>query len=123
MIGLVVGIDALCANLAMFALFIVSVKFVSKRIGIKPLDRLLMKIHRPAGYVLVVTGVIHMVFSFSKVSTTSAMVYIVGFICLFAIIASILAFNKRKKVGGAWIVWHRLFTVIAIVTCILHTML
>ncbi|MEL7659402.1 hypothetical protein [Acetobacterium wieringae] len=123
MIQLIMGIDALCAKLAMLALVIVSAKFVSKRIKIKVLDRFLMNVHRPAGYVLVGTGVIHMVLSFSQVSTTAVLAYVVGFISLVAIIAAILAFYKKNKVGGRWIVWHRIFTVIAMITVVLHPML
>lgn len=123
MIELMMGFDALCAKLALLALLIVSAKFMSKRIKIKALDRFLMKVHRPAGYVLVVTGVIHMVLSVSQVSTTATLAYIVGFISLIAIIAAILAFYKKNQVGGRWIVWHRIFTVVALIAVFLHPML
>jgi hypothetical protein len=65
---LVVLIDGLSAKIAMLMLFIVVAKFVTKRIGLKSFDRLLMKIYKPAGYILVMAGLIHIVFSLRMIS-------------------------------------------------------
>ncbi|MBI4857217.1 MAG: hypothetical protein HY818_10820 [Acetobacterium woodii] len=39
------------------------------------------------------------------------------------IIASIVTFVLKKKLSKKWIVWHRVMTVIALVTLILHAMI
>lgn len=120
---LVVLIDILSTKIAIFMLFIVVAKFVTKRVGIKSLDRLLMKIHKPAGYILVIAGLIHIVFSFRLISTTPIIVYVLGFISFLAIIASITTYVLRIKLGKHWLIWHRIMTLIAIITVILHLML
>ncbi|SHI21809.1 hypothetical protein [Desulfosporosinus lacus] len=114
-------INILSAKIAICAFFIVVAKFVTKRVGIKSVDRLLMTIHKPAGYVLVVAGLIHMVFSFQVVSTIPIIGYVMGFICMFAIIALIATCMLKRKFGEHWLVWHRIMTAIAISTVILHT--
>jgi hypothetical protein len=120
---LVVLIDILSTKIVKFMLFIIAAKFVTKRVGIKSLDRLLMKIHKPAGYILVMAGLIHMVFSFRLIITTPIIVYVLGFISFLAIIASIMTYVLRKKLGKHWLMWHRIMTLIAIITVILHPML
>lgn len=112
MTDLIAGIDIIKAKLAMVTFFIIVAKFITKHIGAKSVDRFLMMIHRPAGYILVIAGVIHMVLSFRVFSTTPIIVYILGFVCLLAIIASIVTF-VMKKIGGKWLVSHRVMTVIS----------
>lgn len=123
MTDIIAIIDIMAAKIAMFAFLIVAAKFVTKHIGAKTADRLLMKIHRPAGYVLAVTGLIHGVLSFRIFSTTPVIVYILGFICMLAILAAIATFFLKNKLGNKWLIWHRITTVIALVTLVLHPML
>lgn len=122
MIELITVIDLLVAKVAQLAFMIVAAKFVTKRVKNKTADRFLMKIHRPAGYVLAVTSLIHGVLSFRVFATTPIIVYILGFICFFAILAAILTFIFKKKMNK-WLIWHRITTVVALVTLILHIML
>lgn len=116
-------IDLLAAKVAQLAFMIVAAKFVTKRIKNKTADRFLMRIHRPAGYVLAVAGLIHGVLSFRIFSTTPIIVYILGFICFFAILAAIATFIFKMKLGNRWLLWHRITTVVALVTLILHPIL
>ncbi|MHB8075615.1 hypothetical protein [Desulfosporosinus fructosivorans] len=118
---LIMLINMLSVKIAICAFFIVVAKFVTKRVGIQSVDRWLMNIHKPAGCVLFVAGLIHMVFSFHVVSTTPIIGYVLGFICMFAIIALIATCVLRRKLGEHWLVWHRIMTAIAITTVILHT--
>lgn len=113
-------IDLLTSKVAMLAFLIVVAKFVSKRIGNKSVDRFIMKIHRPVGYVLVLTGLIHGVASFRVFNTTSIMAYILGGMCFLAIAAAIVTYIFRKKLGGQWLFWHRISTVIALITLLVH---
>lgn len=121
MSNLMMLINMLSANIAICAFFIVVAKFVTKRVGTKSVDRFLMNIHKPAGYVLVVAGLIHMVFSFHLLGTTPISGYVLGFIGMFAILALIATCVLRRKLGEHWLVWHRIMTAIAISTVILHT--
>lgn len=123
MIDIIATIDILAAKIAMIALLIVVAKFITKRIGAKTADRFLMKIHRPAGYILAVAGLIHGILSFSVFSTTPTMVYVLGIICMVAILAAIMTFFLKNKLGKKWLFWHRVTTVIALVTLVLHPML
>ena len=115
--------DKLTAKVALLALLIVAAKFITKRIGAKKADRLLMKIHRPAGYILVAAGLTHGLLSFRILSITPALVYVLGFICLFAILAAIMTFLLKDKLSKKWLIWHRFTTVIVLVTLVLHPMM
>lgn len=123
MADIITIINMLAANVAMITFLIVAAKFVTKRIGPKTADRLLMKIHRPAGYILAVTGLIHGVLSLRVFNTMPVMVYILGFICMLAILAAIATFILKHKLGNKWLIWHRVATVIAFAALILHPML
>lgn len=123
MVDLLTIIGMLASKVAIVAFLIVIAKFVTKRIKNKNADRFLMKIHRPAGYVLAVSGLIHGILSFRVFNATPIIVYILGFICLFAIIATIATFIFRKKLGNKWRLCHRITTAVAFVTLILHLVL
>ena len=116
-------ISTLSAKLAELALFILLAKFITKRIGAKKLDAKLMKIHKPATYVVVIAGVIHMCTSFSSFETLGIMPYLLGFVCLLSIIGAVLSFVKRKDIGKRWVVWHRACSLLALVTLFLHPIL
>ncbi len=120
MSALITAIDMLAATVATFAFLIVIAKFVTKRIKNKSADRFLMKIHRKAANVLIVTGFVHLVLSFRVLSTTPIIVYILGFICLLAILAASATFIFKKKLGNKWKILHNITTVIALVTLVLH---
>jgi len=83
MTELITIIDLLAAKVAQLAFIVVVVKCISKRFKNKTANRFLMKIHRPAGYVLAASGLIHGVLSFRLFTTTPMIVYILGFICFF----------------------------------------
>lgn len=121
MTSIIMGIDSLTARLAMLTLFIVLIKFITKRTGPKKLDTKLMKIHKSATYVLLVTGIIHMCTSFVYLNRLGIFPYLLGFICLFSIIGAALTFIKRKEIGKKWLFWHRIFSLIALVTLFIHT--
>lgn len=123
MADIIATVDIMVAKIAMISFLIVVAKFVTKRVGAKSADRFLMKIHRPAGYILAVTGLIHSVLSFCVFSTTPIMVYILGIVCTLSILAAIATFIFRKKLVKKWLLWHRITTVIALVTLVLHLML
>lgn len=123
MADIIMIVDMLTAKVAMLAFLIVAAKFITKHTGIKTADRFLMKIHRPVGYILAVTGLTHGILSFRIFSTTPIIVYVLGFICLLAIIAAIITFFLKNKLGNKWLIWYRITTIIALFTLVLHPMM
>lgn len=120
MTTIIIGIDSLTAKLAMLSLLIIVAKFVTKRTSFKKLDAQLMKIHKPSTYLLLITGSIHMLTSFIYLDRLGILPYVLGFVCMFSIIGAFVSFLKRKELGGKWLFWHRVFSIIAIVTLIIH---
>ncbi len=116
----IITIDKITANVAFIALFIVLAKFITKRMGRKKLDIRLMKIHRPATNVLVVTSIIHMFTSFVYLNELGIIPFILGFISLASIIVAALTFTKRKIFGRKWLFYHRVFSLISLITLLAH---
>ena len=120
-------IDNVAAFSALIALFVVCLKFVTARLQWQKIDRLLMKFHKKAAYVLVGGGFIHGVLSLRHFSRLTERVgsgpYIWGTICFLAILCAIYVFHQRKTLGKkniSWLSKHRKYTVVAILACILH---
>jgi hypothetical protein len=104
----------------MIAFSLVIAKFITKRLKNKAVDLFLMKIHRPASYVLIAMGLLHGILSFFTFDIGFIPVYILGFICLLAIAAAMATYIFRKKLGARWLIWHRITTIIAFVAFVLH---
>jgi hypothetical protein len=107
----------------MLAFFLVIAKFIAKRLKNKAVNLFLMKIHRPASYVLVAMGLLHGIFSFFIFDIGFILVYILGFICLLAMAAAMATYIFRKKLGAGWLIWHRITTIIALGAFVLHLMM
>lgn len=107
--------DIISAKIASLCFTFVLLKILTRRINFKMADRALMKIHKPAGYILVVSGAIHMVCSVRAITHTSIWVYILGT----AIILAIAAYILKTKLKN-WLLWHRIFTLFAVLTMFLH---
>ena len=120
--NIVTIIDMLSANLATWSFLIILVKFITKRMPFKKVDRFFMKIHKPAGYVLAATGLIHMIFSIRVIAVTSIWVYVFGVAGLAMIVLAIVSFACRKKLNH-WLFWHRLTTLAALAFIGLHLVL
>ncbi len=113
-------LDIISAKIASLCFTIILLKLLTKRMKSKKVDQLFMKIHKPAGYMLVIAGVIHMVCSIRAIADTSIWVYVLGTISLIAIIFAIATFVLRKKGLKNWLFWHRTSTVVAFATMLMH---
>jgi hypothetical protein len=139
-ISLIHMFDKVASTLAMFSFLIVVAKFITKRIkntevaffkkldtylNLKKLDTYIMKIHKPAAIVLIISAVIHGIFSAWSISRVGILPFIIGIICGLSCILSAVFFYLRKKfqTPKSWIIYHRLFTAIAIIALIGHIML
>lgn len=112
-------VDGITAHFGFLLLLVVSLKFVTKRLHIKKVDIQLMKIHKPASDALITLGVVHMFTSLFYFSMADILTYVVGLFSLLAMIGAIFTFKMRKK-HTKWLVYHRVLTIVAIITCIAH---
>ncbi len=118
----------LASIIAVLSLIIVVAKFITKRFNkkgsafFKRVDTKLMKIHRPIAKILIVFATLHGILTFSKFTQYGIMPYIMGTISLLSCIASTACFymKKRLKNTKSWILYHRFFAVISVVTFICH---
>lgn len=64
-------IDKLTAQLAFIGFLLVITKLITKRQTLGKADAMLMKLHKPAGYLTASAGIIHMICSFKVFATES----------------------------------------------------
>lgn len=114
--------DALTSKIALIALLLIVVKFLSKRIGSKKIDARLMKIHRPASNILLIAGLIHTATSFVYIQDVSFLSYLIGFICMASIICAVVTFVKKDRFKH-WLAIHRIASLVAIITLFVHAKL
>lgn len=117
--GLIAMVDIISAKIASLCFTVVLLKMLTRRINFKKADRALMRMHKPAGCLLVVSSTIHMICSVRAVAHTSVWVYILGTVSMAAIILAIAAYILKTKLKN-WLLWHRIFTLFAILTMFLH---
>lgn len=121
-------VDGLATKLAVLAFILVVIKALTKKMtktGQKTafkLDGYMMKIHRPAGYVLIGAGIIHGILSLRMITDYSIIVFITGLLCLLSCFGAIAGFMYRKKLANVknWLIIHRFMTFTAIVTLVIH---
>lgn len=120
--NIIMLLDGIASHIASYLLIAVVLKFLTKRFHMKKADMFLMKIHKPAAYGLVIFGAIHMFTSFYRFSSVGILPYIAGAVSLLAMIGAICTFRMRKT-NKKWLNYHRVLTVIALVTCLVHPIL
>lgn len=117
-------------NLIPLALFLIVLKFLTKRLPCKSLDRIFMKIHIPLGWILLVCTVYHtgatllagqtLTMQGGDTYTIPTLVFVSGLIATAEIIIAVASFIFRKKLNGKWLLWHRISTVVAIAASVWH---
>lgn len=113
-------LDAFCACIASLTLIILSLKFVSKRLKFKKVDKFLLKIHKQATYALLITSILHGILSFRAFPYIHIAVYIFGILSILFAIASMITFFKRKRLGSKWVLYHGILGIATILAVILH---
>ncbi len=114
--------------IALFALIIIFVKFVTKRLKKKGLDffkkadTMLIKIHKLASIILVVSAMLHGILTLFRFSEFGGKPYILGAFSLLSAIAAIGSFKIKNKFKSKkhWLIHHRIFAVISIITFAVH---
>lgn len=107
----------------MIAFFIVALKFVSKRLNPDgSFDLFLLKIHKPAGAVMIIAGLSHVVLSAWSIPVIGIVPYVIGIVSISSCIAAVVFYAVKDKLSSpiAWIKYHHLFTLITIITIIGH---
>lgn len=113
-------IDKFAAQLAFMGFLLVIAKMITKRLSPGKADSMLMKLHKPAGYLTAFAGIIHMICSFQGFATKSIWSYIFGTISVISIVLAIYMFRLNKRNPKKWLIWHRMFSAIAVITIVLH---
>lgn len=112
-----------CAKLTLPLTILVCLIFVLRMIGknrdkqswINRLNRRLRKMHIPLGIALAVSAFVHAIFS-----STGILTPIWGALCLIFLILTCLTWFFRKKKGFNFMKWHRILTVVFLITFVLH---
>lgn len=117
-------IDKFFAQLAFLSLLLVVAKIVTKRVrkrlNLEKADSVLKKLHKPAGILTVFAGIIHMICSFRGFGIYSIWAYIFGMISILSIILAIYMFMLNKRMQNKWLICHRMFSAIAVISLVLH---
>lgn len=113
-------IDFLSAQMATICFLAVMAKFITKRLKSKKVDTVLMKLHRPAGYLTVIFAAVHMTCSLKAVGETVVWAYFFGMLSFSSIILAIFVFKRSSRNSKDWLLWHRVFSAIAMIAIGLH---
>lgn len=113
-------IDFLSAQMASMCFWAVMAKSITKRLKGKRMDAILMKLHRPAGYLTVLFATVHMACSLKAMGETAIWAYLFGMLSFFSMILAIIMFKKKSRNPKCWLLWHRVFSVIAMIAIGLH---
>lgn len=113
-------IDRLAAMLTFLGLFLVVAKMGTKRLKLKIADSVLMKLHKPVGYLAIICGIIHMVCSFRGFWTNSIWTYVFGTLSIISICLVIFMFKPNGENYQRHLKQHGMISIIAVITMVLH---
>lgn len=113
-------LDRFASFIAFVGFLFVIAKFLTKRLSKQKSDSVMMKLHRPVGYLTVAAGFIHMICSTVYFASTPFRIYVFGTLSIISMILAIVMFHLNRRCPGKWLLWHRTFCVIALVTLVLH---
>lgn len=124
-------LDATAAKFAYLALLILLAKLATRLLAktklgfFVKLDRILMKVHKPASAVLIILGLIHAVLSIYSIADLTILPWLVGLICLISCIGAVVSFKLKNKMANPkrWLTLHRISTVVAVITLFGHMIL
>ena len=123
MIKFIDTLDCIVSRAAFLAFVPVILKFASKRLKLRKADRFLMKIHEPAGKAALVLASLHALASLTEYAETGLLPYLLGLLCLASTAAALLSGLRRQAFHPDWRRLHRIFTVVFLLTFVLHILL
>ena len=101
-------------------LLLLILKFFTKRLPMKKLDKFMGKIHSKLGLLLIIILIIHMIQSFSVFNSRPLYIYILGASLVICIIMAAASYYFRKKIGNKWIKFHRITALVAVILVVCH---
>jgi len=121
-------IYTISAFISLFALIIIVGKFITKRFRKKgssfftKADNQLMKIHRHASIILVISAAVHGGLTLFRFNEFGENPYILGTVSLLSAIAAIRSFKIKNKFKNNkhWLIHHKTFAMISILTFAIH---
>lgn len=126
-------INNVCGRLIIPLVFLVCIIFTLRIIGkkcdknswIKKLNKMLRKIHKRLGIGLIIVSLLHGIFVYISVSYTSILPFTIfdfkwGVLCFTILVLLWASYLFRKKLNPNWMFWHRILTIIFLITIILH---
>ena len=108
------------AWLSVILLIMVVGKFLTKRIGVRKLDKLMMKYHKLFTKILIITSIIHGVCSFSHFTMRSIPAYVLGVMSLAGIIIARFSMEIHRGKKEKWLRHHRIFATASLIALIVH---
>ena len=106
--------------IAAVILLILMLKFLTKRLHMKKLDKFMSRIHSKLGILLIMAFIIHMIQSFSLFDSRPLYIYILGVSLVICIIVEALSYYCRKQIGNNWIKIHRITALIIGILLVCH---
>ena len=99
---------------------IVCLKFITKRCHLKNVDRVMLKIHRVLGVLLLISAVLHMVLVLPLIRQRPIGMYIAGGVMIICALAAGGSFCFRIKLKKKWILIHRGAALLFLLLLIFH---
>lgn len=94
-------------------------KWITRKLHIKKVDKLLMRIHKKVSVVFLVTCLLHIIFVFPVFKTRSVAVLITGILAI-VVVALLIIFCHVLKDKTIRFRWHRILTVVLMICIIGH---
>lgn len=108
--------------LAVLSIVLLS-KFFTKRAKGNRLDKLMIRIHKPLGVLLIVVGIIHLILTWSLLKQRPISMFIFGFIMIGCAFLLFISYLFRKKLKEKWIIIHRVLSLVLFICLIAHTII
>lgn len=101
-------------------LLLIVIKFLTKRLHLKKVDKIIAKIHGKLWYILIVAVVIHMVLALFIFDSRPLYIYILGALATVCIVLAAASYIFRKQLGKKWITCHRVIAVVLCLVVVVH---
>ena len=99
---------------------IVCLKFITKRCHLKNVDRVMLKVHRVLGVLLLISAILHMVLVLPLIRQRPIGMYIAGAAMIACALTTWGSFYFRKKLKKNWILIHRGAALLFLLLLIFH---
>lgn len=78
------------------------------------------KVHKVLGVIFIIVILIHLITTLPLMKQRPIMMYVLGFMMLFAAVLELVLFLARKKLKGSWLKAHRIVAIILFLCMLVH---